>query len=377
MHRFLLLVHRWVALAATAILLVVALTGGALVFEGAMDRGLHPGLWRVAPGTGMLSIDTIFARAVAAVPGPPPTGLTLSPVPGRAFVVQSGPNQIFVNPYTGAVLGERTAAEWDATLPRRLHVLHVSLMSGTVGGAVVGAATVLAFVLVLTGIVIWWRDKLWRVRWSASWKRVIFDLHHTLGIVAAVVLLLISGTGMTIHYKPLMTMLSRLDQTPPPQVPAQPPAPAGAVPLSADSLYRASLAGLPGAQAMFLVVPPKPTQAFVAAMRFPEDHPPGGRSRVYVDRYRGTVLLATSTRQAELGTRLTNELRSAHTGDLFGKPTEAIWLAAAIVLAMQGVTGVTMWWNGRPARAALRRRSADRGVDGGGRELDTAPRLRQ
>jgi uncharacterized iron-regulated membrane protein len=124
---------------------------------------------------------------------------------------------------------------------------------------------------------------------------------------------------------------------------------------------------------MFLVIPPKAGQPFVAAMRFPEDRTPGGRSRVYVDRYRGTVLLATSTRQAELGTRLGNLLRSAHTGDLLGKPTEAIWLAAAIVLALQGITGVAMWWNGRRARAAAR--SADRGVNRRSRDLRAAPGL--
>ena len=106
---------------------------------------------------------------------------------------------------------------------------------------------------------------------------------------------------------------------------------------------------------MFLTLPSKPDQPFVAAMRFPEDHTPGGRSRVFVDRFTGVVLSAVSTRRAEPGTRLGNSIRSIHTGDLFGKPTEAIWLAAAIVLASQTITGVAMWWNGRAARAALRR----------------------
>jgi uncharacterized iron-regulated membrane protein len=76
---------------------------------------------------------------------------------------------------------------------------------------------------------------------------------------------------------------------------------------------------------------------------------------VIVDRFSGGVLLATSTRQAEVGLRISNAIRSIHTGDLFGKPTEVIWLAAAIVLANQAITGVLMWWNARRARAALGR----------------------
>jgi len=211
-----------------------------------------------------------------------------------------------------------------------------------------------SFVLVLTGAIIWWRDKLWRVRWSASWKRILFDLHHSLGVFASVILIIISTSGLFIHYPRLNALMYKLDQTPSPRPPRQ-PATAGVQQISADSLYRVALAALPGARVMFVTLPPKVDQPFVAAMRFPEDHTPGGRSRVFVDRFTGAVLSAVSTRRAEPGTRLGNSIRSIHTGDLFGKPTEMIWLAAAIVLASQTITGVAMWWNGRAARAALRR----------------------
>jgi uncharacterized iron-regulated membrane protein len=357
MYRFLLVTHRWIALAASILILVVAVTGSALVFEGALDRGFHPELWRVTPVGSPLSLDTLIAHARASAPKTPVTGLTLSPAADRAYVAAAGPSQIFINPYTGAIIGSRTIAEWNATLPRRLHVLHVSLMSGKIGGDIVGVVTALAFVLVLTGLIIWWRDKLWRIRWSASWKRIVFDMHHTLGVFAAIVLMIISLSGLFIHYRALNALMYRLNSAPPAEAPAQPGADDGARDISVDSLNRVALASLPGARIMFFSLPTKSTQPFTVAMRFPEDHTPGGRSRVIVDRYRGTVLLATSTREAELGNRLGNAIRSVHTGDLFGKPTEAIWLAAAIILAMQGITGVTMWWNGRAARAALERRS--------------------
>ncbi|MEP6494450.1 MAG: PepSY-associated TM helix domain-containing protein [bacterium] len=356
-HRYLLLVHRWIALVATILILVVAITGSALVFEGAIDRGLHPELWRVTPTGSPVSFDTLVANARASMPKAQVSGLTLSPVPDRAHVASAGATQIFLNPYTGAVIGTRTIAEWNASLPRRLHVLHVSLMSGKVGGEIVGIVTALAFVLVLTGLVIWWRDKLWRIRWSASWKRIVFDLHHSLGAFAAIILLIISLSGMFIHYPTLSALMSSLNSAPAAPALEQPKADGGAHGISVDSLSRTALATLPGARIMFFSFPAKNTQPYTVAMRFPEDHTPGGRSRVVVDRYRGTILLATSTRQAELGNRIGNAIRSVHTGDLFGKPTEAIWLAAAIILATQGITGVTMWWNGRAARAALQRRS--------------------
>ena len=354
MQATLLLVHRWLALTVAVFIFVIAVTGSALVFEGAIDRGLHPALWHVSPTGTTVSLDTLVAHA-RAVATKPVTGITLSPADDRSYVVQSGALQIFVDPYTGVVRGQRTIDEWNKTLPRRLHVLHVSLMAGKTGGAIVGIATIAAFVLVLTGIIIWWRDKLWRVRWSASWKRIAFDLHHSFGVFAALVLLVIATSGLFIHYESLNRLMARLNRSPAAETPKQPKAPPGTAQIALDSLYRSALSALPGARVMFLTLPPKPDQPFVAAMRFPEDHTPGGRSRVWVDRYSGAVLLATSTRQVEMGTRLGNSIRSIHTGDLFGKPTEAIWLAAAIILAMQGITGVAMWWNGRASRAALAR----------------------
>jgi uncharacterized iron-regulated membrane protein len=357
MRAALIVFHRWLALVVTAFIFVVAATGSALVFEGAMDRALHPALWHVSPTGSTVSLDSLLARA-RSVATKPITGITLSPADDRAYVVQSGVLQIFVDPHTGALRGTRTIDEWNKTLPRRLHVLHVSLMAGKLGGEIVGVATVAALLLVFTGVIIWWRDKLWRIQWSASWKRIAFDLHHSLGIVAALVLLVITASGLFIHYESLNSLMARLDQSLPPEIPEQPEPSAGSAQISVDSLYRTALAALPGARVMFLTLPPKPSQPFVAAMRFPEDHTPGGRSRVWIDRYSGNVLLATSTRHAEFGTRLGNSIRSIHTGDLFGKPTEAIWLAAAIILATQGITGTAMWWNGRASRAALAR--ADR-----------------
>ena len=61
MRQALVVFHRWLALITMALILVVATTGAALVFEGAMDRALHPGLWHVDPGSAPLSIDSTGA----------------------------------------------------------------------------------------------------------------------------------------------------------------------------------------------------------------------------------------------------------------------------------------------------------------------------
>lgn len=163
MRTALIVFHRWLALATSLFILTLALTGSALVFEGALDRGLNPQLWRVTPAAQPLSLDTLTARALAVAPRPL-TIITPGRTADRAFQAQAGQTQIFLDPYTGRLLGTREQADFNRGLPRRLHVLHTSFLVKNVGGAIVGIVTVAALLLVITGIVIWWRDTLWRIR---------------------------------------------------------------------------------------------------------------------------------------------------------------------------------------------------------------------
>ena len=348
--------HRYSALVASVVLLVVALSGAAIVFEGAIDRALNPGLSYVPPSNESLSIDSLVERARAVAKGAKATGVSLGGIADRSIVVSAGPNAVYVNPHTGAVLGTRSPQERDNGIARQLHVLHVRLLGSKVAGEVVGIVTLVAFLLVLSGLVLWWRERAWRVQWSASWKRVVFDLHHSLGVVASLILLVITASGLVIHYDAIGRMIGGLDHTPPAAPVRQPKADSGTAEISWDSAATIAHASLPGATLMFLSRPPAGDVPLTAAMRFPEDRTPGGRSRVVIDRHHGTILRVDNTREAELGTRLNNLKRSLHTGDVLGRPTEAVWLLAAIVLATQAVTGVLMWWNGRPARRAERAR---------------------
>jgi uncharacterized iron-regulated membrane protein len=349
MRKTLIVLHRWTALVVGIILLGTAASGAALVFEGAIDRGMHSAQWRVVPSGVPLSMDTVIARVEAKYPGDKVSSISPSTVPDRAWTTSAGALTVFVNPYNGEITGTRTLLEGKNMISRRLHVFHVELFAGKIGRAVVGAATVIALFLVLTGIILWWPDKLIRVHTGASWKRVNFDLHHALGIVAALILIVITASGLVIHYDVLTNAVRSLDATPQQPAPQQPAQPAGTPVQSFDALAAAARGTLQGADIIFVSLGSAKNPA-VIAMRFPEDHTPGGRSRVFVDRYSGSVLGKLSTREAQLGTRIDNLKRSLHTGDIMGKPTEAIWLLASLSMVSQVLTGFLMWWNARRSR---------------------------
>lgn len=349
MRSALIVLHRWLALVVGIVLLLIAVSGSALVFEGAIDRALNPRLWRVAPQTTTLPLDTLVARAEHAVPSAHVGSIGFSSATDQAWTMNAGATTLFIDPHTGAVTGTRTAAEAQTTFARRLHVFHVELMAGKIGRAVVGAVSAVALVLLITGVVLWWPDKVFRIHTRASWKRINFDLHHALGIAAAPVLIIITASALLIHYDGLASLIRSLDGVPAASAPTQPAGPAPANRLSFDSLAAAARGALPGAELRSLSVAGA-KNPIVAGMRFPEDRTPGGRSRVFIDRNSGVVLGAISTRAAALGTRIDNLKRSLHTGDVFGKPSEGLWSIAALLLASQAVTGALMWWNARRAR---------------------------
>lgn len=357
MRSTLVILHRWLALATSLLVVIVATTGAVLVFEGAIDRALNPTLWNVTAGGTLLSLDTLATRAAVAEPTASITSVSLPAAPDRAVVMQAGSTKIFVDPYTGRVQGTRTTADEARALPHRVHELHTALMAGEVGRLVVTLVSFVSLLLTLSGAVIWWRDKAWRVRWSGSWKRIAYDLHHALGISMSLVVCIIATSGVVIHSDRLDGLIRRINAVDTPPMPPQSSGDSTAVTISFDAIVRAASEALPGATITFIQVPPERAYSITVGMHYPEDRTPGGRSRVTLDRFLGTPLQVASTREATTGVAISNEMRGIHTGDVYGTPTALLWWLASLVLASQAVTGFAMWWNSRAARSAAGRRA--------------------
>jgi len=299
----------------------------------------------------VLPLDSLAARAVASVRGGSVESIGFPRTPDAAFdfgiAHDSTARDIAVNPYTGDALGAYPGPTSLQQAMRSIHQFHTGLLAGDAGHAVVDFVTLGSLLLVITGVVIWWRERRWRIQWSASWKRVVFDLHHALGVLAALVLLAITGTGVWMGFPNQVTpLVMKMDRTPPPAgQPRQPARDSGSVPLSPGALATIAMAAVPGAPILVMRMPAG--GPVLVTLRYPEDRTPGGRSRVWIDHYRGTVLRVQNTRQLGPGSKLLTLQRPLHTGDMLGVPGQVIWFLSALILASQAITGALMWWNGR------------------------------
>lgn len=353
-YRAFLLLHRWLALVVAVFLAVIAVSGGLLVLERPIGRARQP---HVTPGRSPLPLDTLAQRAYAKVGGGRVTMMLLGDSPDLAWGIAialppAGPGgpggeSVTIDPYTGAILPDPPGPDPLVAFMRKVHVLHTQLLAGRTGNTIVAAVTFVAVFVILSGIVVWWREKLWRVNTSASWKRINFDLHHSFGIFSAIVLLVITSSGLWVHYGTVDDWMRKLNRSPTPPIPSQPAAEPGTPILSLDSIAAAARRAVPGAAIMNVQVPPGPKLPSIVQLKYPEDHTPAGRSRVFIDKYRGTVLLTMSTRTAEAGQHMIDIKRALHTGDIYGVPTQVLWALGALLLATQALTGVLMWWNAK------------------------------
>jgi len=229
-----------------------------------------------------------------------------------------------------------------------VHQLHLRLgwrHEGDPGKKIMSWVGVAMLVLLLSGLVLWWQQKRFSIRRGAGGRAFWFDLHNATGIFSLLFLLMLTVTGIMMGFErstfPLLYKLTGSKPSNPPR--KFPPPPPGAKPIPADQALEIAGNALPGATP-FAVILPEAQGAYRILLRYPEDRTPGGRSRVMVDQYSGQVLFAEGSRTAPAGARIAIANRAVHTGDIFGLATKIVMSLASLLLVLQVISGLLMWW---------------------------------
>ncbi len=195
-------IHLWVGLAVGLYVVVLSLTGSALVYRTELDL-----LWASPRATlderaTPMTADQLRAAAEQAYPGWTVAGVyegryhagapggrasRRPPDPTASIVLERDgerKDRLF-NPYTGADLGANmTNGQSFVLWLARLH--DDLLLDRRIGTRVNSAISLVFTVLVLTGAVVWWPGVArWKrsvsIRMTAGWRRFNWDLHSALG----------------------------------------------------------------------------------------------------------------------------------------------------------------------------------------------------
>ena len=334
-------------LAAGLLLLILGVSGAVLAFSDEIDAFLQPSVFKVMPRAQQLSLTQLAANAAAVLnAGDRITVYVPSVRPDRSYWFSVIPNQhrlprqVFVNQYTGKVLGNLSVV--------RFTVIMKALHSG------MAFSSIILMFLVPSGLYLWWPLKRIGIKSSAGFRRLSFDLHNSLGFFSSLVMLGFVATGAymalerwTVPVTIAMTQSKPVWRTVESQLTT------GVQPISANLACSVAQNALPGASILWISIPREPRAVYLVKMRFPEDHSDNGGSVVLIDQFSGKTLDVVSTR-SNSAERVLVLNRAIHTGAIGGGTGRLLAALASLTLPLQAITGTCLWWAKRRSRSCSR-----------------------
>ena len=332
-----------------AYLLIVCVTGAALVFRIDMQRALHPHLFTAGTDR-LVDAATVIERVRDNYPGWRVSGVE-APTTARptylAYVVREQAfRTLLVDASGGHVLGELP----ETSFIRTLQDLHFDLLAGHTGRQVSGVGALLLLALCLTGIVVWWpaRGGLRRA-WIArgrGWKRVIRDLHGAAGIWSAALIAMWAVTGLSFafpsQFRATINWISPLTVATAP--PSNAAAAVGPRPAWHDLIAAAQrhVADQHVARVILPAAPIDPVRvAFSPAAPTPVGAP---LTEVVLDQYTGALLARSPAGTRRIGDTIMAWVVPLHVGNFGGAPSKVAWAVAGLTPPLLALTGLMMWW---------------------------------
>lgn len=397
--------HRYVGLATALFLTVAGLTGSALAFYHELDEWLNPELFRVAEAGNKIPPLALAERIerdhrrlfVTWLPLDHEAGHSvelgvaprIDPVSGTPHAL--GFDQLFVDPASGAVLGER---QWGACCLARKQLLpfvysvHYSLhLPGQWGVWLMGIVGLVWIIDCFLGLYLtlparvrgstgtdepltctngaagrsfWrrWRPA-WRIKPSAGASRLNFDLHRAGGLWfwGLLLMLAVSSVSFNLHeqvFEPVVNAISPLTPSPfdtreerAPEELLEPGVPLATV--LTNALEEARRRGWGEAASGIFYNP----LYGIYGVRFGRDHAPGmGNAWLYFDGESGDPLGAHVPGEGSAGDIFHQLQYPLHSGQVLGLAGRMLICVTGLAVAMLSVTGVVIWSRKRRALAA-------------------------
>jgi uncharacterized iron-regulated membrane protein len=370
--------HLVAGVLAGTVIFIMSVTGVLLTYERQIiawgDRDFRSA--PVPPDASRLSVAALASRVADAHRDAPITSIQASARPDAPVTVVLGRRTLFVDAYSGAVLGEasRTGARALMSSLREWHRwLAINGENRPTARAITGWCNALFLFIVMSGFYLWFPRK-----WTMSSVRAVtlfngrlsgkardFNWHNVIGVWSCVPLFFVVITAMPISFPWANALLFRA-------VGEAPPAPAAAAPAAGRDRGEAPrAAALSGVDASWAAASRQVDGWRTITMRFPAgadapfvftiDRGDGGqpqlRDTLTVARS-GEVLRFEPFASQTLGRRLRLLSRFTHTGEALGLAGQTVAGLVSAGGAVLVFTGLALTW--RRFRAWLKRRADER-----------------
>lgn len=397
LRKFLNDIHLWIGLTSGIVVLLICLSGTIYVFNTEIRELASPELYKVsrAADARRLPIEKLIADA-AGQTGGKVISIKIPADPESAYVltvknlekaedqglekakngVKEKPTapsrgvQYLIDPYSGKILGSSAEKNKVTEFMQLMFSLHRWLLLDRIeepifgelpnrklGSYISGTATILFTLGVITGIIIWFPQKIrnWKqglkVNWKASWKRVNHDLHNSLGFYSCLLLLLMGITGpqwsFSWYREALRKSLGTYEQegTSKPELPKSQVQSENPHTLLLDSFIVAADKNLNYRGNLTISFPADSTDIVLLSKTRTGFFAPAAADKIYVDQYSAKVLKSDIFSLKPFNERVSGSIKAIHVGDVYGTFSKILYFLACLVATSLPVTGTLIWFN--------------------------------
>lgn len=366
--------HLWLGLASGIVVFIVSITGCFYAFQQEIKDALEPWRFVEVQAKAFVPPSQLLETAQAYMPGQTPTGLTYSNAAGAAAVgfssFENGKRSftaIFLNPYTGEFLQKQQAiGEGQFDFFRFIIDGHRALwLPYEIGRPIVGVATLIFVVLLVTGLVMWWPkkwnksnvDKSFKIRWNGSFKRVNYDLHNVVGFYSLVLAFVLAVTGLVWSFAWFSDSLyyitsggeAKSAHSHPHSDVSKAAEVANDTVSVLDRAWYKTLAQEPNVQGMYMTPVLKDKNDAIEIIAYQDHGSWYNRNEYYYDRYTLQPYRVKGDRFSEAG--LADQLDmlnyDIHIGSALGLPGKILAFFVSLICASLPITGLLVWWNKR------------------------------
>ena len=200
--------HTWIGVLIGPFLLIAAFTGTAYVWTPQLEALVYrPVLTATHSGTPLSLTQQIAAARQQVGDALPLSGVRPAPAAGQTTralfndptLGEGERRAVFIDPVSGAVLGEHTVYGTSGALPLRSwsSKLHRQLLAGETGRLYSELAASWLWLAALGGVFVWRRQRLRRPAVTPGAPRPLRERHAQLGLWLLVALLFLSASGLT------------------------------------------------------------------------------------------------------------------------------------------------------------------------------------
>lgn len=391
-------IHLWLGLSSALIVIAVCFSGTVYVFNTELTEKAASHLYKVQPVAGKerIPVDSLLAKVkqetggtVASVTIPAELTRTYQfNVKKKEDSTARGGTTYMVNPYTGAIVGNSKEKNGTKEFMATMFSLHRWLLLDKVkkpiidglenrklGSMITGWATIIFTLGCITGLIIWFPQKVkhWRqglkIKWNAGWKRVNHDLHNSLAFYSLIFLLLMGLTGPQWSFEWYRTGLQKTLGTYKPaeggkggerkegQAKSERKEGEGKKDAAADTTALAtvqlSIADyVKGADKLlayngnYVITLPADADAktMITKTKLGFFAPAAG-DRITMDPKSGKVVKLDIFKKKPFNERVAGSIKAIHVGNVYGTFTKILYFLACLIATSLPITGTMIWLN--------------------------------